>query len=220
MKKLVVITLFTLSSSLFTLCGAQSFQAGSLIAYGSFGLDILHTSYTQTIQYLGANVGKTQTNTGGAATSTPQLGAEFGVTNWLGLGLAGQFDEYIHGKNDTNSGVSSALAFEIGAIINFHIIRHTHFDLLAGFNIGYSNLTITSNNGTNDQIYGSGTWFDVHLTTRIYVGKFGFNITLVFPNMNYPKLTSNVTTYNEYVLSSFKLSGTGFNAGVQYHFLR
>ena len=147
------------------------------------------------------------------------MGAEFGVANWLGLGLAGQFDEYIHGKNDS-SGVSTALAFEIGAIINFHIVRHTHFDLLAGFDLGYSNLTVTSNDGTNDQIYGSGTWFDVHLTTRIYVGRFGFNVTLVFPNMNYPTLTSNVTTYNEYVLSSFKLSGEGLNVGVQYHFLQ
>ncbi len=218
MKKLFVVSLLALSSSLFTLCNAQTFQAGSLITSVSFGLDVLRTNFTQTINYNG--VKSTQSSTGGAATSNPQLGAEFGVANWLGVGLAGQFDEYIHGKNDSNSGVSTALAFEIGAIINFHIVRHAHFDLLGGFDIGYSNLTVTSNDGTNTQIYGSGTWFDVHLTTRIYVGRFGFNITLVFPNMNYPDLTTNVATYNQYVLSSFKLSGEGLNVGVQYHFLR
>ncbi len=218
MKKIIAVSLLALSSSLFTISSAQSFQKGSLVAYGSFGIDVLRTSYTQSIDFYGFK--NTQSSTGSAATSNPQIGAEYGVTNWLGLGLAGQFDEYIHGKNDTNSGVSTAVAFEFGAIINFHIIRHTHFDLLAGFNAGYSNLTITSSNGTNDQIYGSGSWFDFHITSRIYISRFGFNITLVFPNMNYPNLTSNVSNYNQYILSSFKLSGEGINVGVQYHFLQ
>jgi hypothetical protein len=80
MKKLLAPAVIILSFLFFTPSSAQSFQSGSLIASGSFGIDLLRTNYTQTINYFGLK--STQSNTGGAATSTPQIGAEYGVNNW------------------------------------------------------------------------------------------------------------------------------------------
>jgi hypothetical protein len=95
-----------------------------------------------------------------------------------------------------------------------------HFDLLGGLNFGFSNITITSNDGYNDQLYGSGGWYDIHFTARVYIGRFGFGATLYFPGINYSTVTSNNSIYNQYFLASLKAHGEGFNFGVQYHFLK
>ena len=81
------------------------------------------------------------------------LGGEIGVAKWLGLGVQLKFDSYLH-----NSNVSQAGGFEGGLIVNAHIVRHLHFDLLAGLDLGGSGITLTSNDGTNTQIYGNGSW--------------------------------------------------------------
>lgn len=212
MKKLLLS--FSLFIVHFSILKAQSFQAGSLILSACYGFDGYSTQLHEVDSYSSTY----QDKTSGAASTNVNLGGEFGITNWLGLGLQGKFDDYIHGKD--SGGVASAYGIEIGAIINFHIVRHTHFDFLAGFDLGYSNLTITSNDGYNDQVYGSGSWFDIHLTPRLYIGRFGFNATLYFPFINYPNLTSNNAGFNEYVIASFKAHGEGLNIGIQYHLLR
>lgn len=215
MKKLLTgISFFTFSFSLINPCHAQTFQAGSLIVALNYGIDGYSTQFHDVNNY----TGQTQNSTGGAASTNLNLGGEFGVLNWLGLGLQGKFDNYIHGKD--SGSVASAYGYEIGAIVNFHIVRHLHFDLLAGLDLGYSNLTVTSNDGYDDQVYGSGSWVDLHFTARVYIGKFGFGATLYFPSINYSNLTSNNAGFNEYVLASFKAHGEGLNFGVQYHFLQ
>jgi hypothetical protein len=212
MRKLFIV--FSLCCFHFSLLSAQTFQRGSLIISLDYGFDI----YSTQLHEVDNNNLTFQNKTSGAASTNLNLGGEFGVTNWLGLGLQGKVDDYIRGKD--SGGVASAYGFEIGAIVNFHIVRHLHFDLLAGLDLGYSNLTITSNDGYNDQVYGSGSWFDLHFTARVYIGKFGFGATLYFPIINYPNLTSNNAGFNEYVIASFKAHGEGVNLGIQYHFLR
>ncbi|HTA26482.1 MAG TPA: hypothetical protein VK809_01745 [Bacteroidia bacterium] len=214
MKKLLLgLSVSILGFSFFNPCSAQTFQSGSLIVSLTYGFDIYSTQYNQVNNYLSPP--QTISSTGGAASGNVNLGAEFGVTNWLGLGLQGKFDSYLHKSN-----FQSANGGEYGILINFHIIRHLHFDLLGGFDVGGSQLTLTSNDGTNDQVYGSGSWFDIHFTSRVYIGKFGFSATLYFPSINYSNLTSNVSGYNEFVIASLKAHGEGLNFGVQYHFLK
>jgi hypothetical protein len=214
MKKLFICFLFfILHSSFFTL-SAQTFQQGSLITSLSCGFDV----YNVQLHDVNSAANTTQNSTGRTATGNLNLAGEFGVTKWLGLGLQCKLDNYIHGKD--SGGVASANGFEIGAIVNFHLIRHLHFDFLTGLDLGYSNLTITSNDGYNDQVYGSGTWVDLHFTFREYIGRFGFSETLYFPTISYPNLTSNNSEFNTYILASFKAHGEGLNLGIQYHFLR
>ncbi len=189
---------------------AQTFQKGSLIVTANFGID----GYSLHQNQLNTYTGKTLDTTTGAASRNFSLGGEFGVSKWLGLGLQLKFDNYYHDYT-----LQSAFGFESGIIVNAHIIRHLHFDLLAGLNIGLSTLTITSIYN-NYQIYGTGSWVDLHFTAREYLGKFGFSETIYFPTINYSHLTSNVGVFNEYIAESWKGSGVGLNWGIQYHFLR
>lgn len=211
MKKLSVILFFTLSSSFFISLSAQTFQTGSLIVSASWGID-----YYKLQEHLENHAtGQTIDTTGAAASRAFSLGGEFGVAKWLGLGLQFKLDNYYHGGN-----VASAVGFESGLIVNAHIIRHLHFDLLAGLNLGFSTFTLTWNDGYNDQLYGSGNWDDIHFTARLYIGKFGFSSTLYFPVINYANLTFNNDLLNEYIGASWKAQGEGLNFGIQYHFLR
>jgi hypothetical protein len=211
MKKIVVcFSAFIFSFSLTS--KAQTFQRGSLIVSASYGFDIYHLQLHEVNNYY--TPPQTVNTTGGAGSGNANLGAEFGVTNWLGLGVQFKLDSYLHSSN-----VTQANGFEGGLIINAHIVRHLHFDFLAGLNLGASSLTITWNDGYNDQIYGSGSWGDFHITTRIYFGKFGVSATLYFPTINY-NLSSNNEIFNTYIADTWKASGEGLNIGVQYHFLR
>jgi hypothetical protein len=211
MKKLLFcFGFFTIGASLFTICKAQSFQTGSLIVSANFGVDGYSLHQSQTNSY----TGKTIDTTTGAASSNFNLAGEIGVAKWLGLGLQFKLDNYFHGDN-----IQSALGFESGIIVNAHILRHLHFDLLAGLNLGHSSLTITSIYD-NIQIYGSGSWVDLHFTAREYLGKFGFSETIYFPDVSYNQLTSNVGLFNEFILESWKATGVGFNWGIEYHFLK
>lgn len=212
---LCFISLFIFSFSIISnaqVSSEQSFQKGSLIASLSYGFDIDNVKLQEVNNYL--TPPQTINSTGKAGSGNLNLGGEYGVNNWLGLGLQFKLDSYLHSSN-----VSQANGFEGGIIVNAHIVRHKHFDFLAGLDIGASTLTLTLNDGFNDQVYGSGSWFDFHLTTRIYFGKFGINTTLYFPSINYT-ITTNNSTFNEYIADSWKASGFGFNIGIQYHFLQ
>ena len=187
-----------------------SFQSGSLIVSMCFGIDVYSLKQNEQNTYLG----QTKDTTTGAASRNFNIAGEYAVTKWLGLGLQLKFDNYFHDNN-----LQSAFGFEGGLLINGHIIRHKHFDLFGGLNLGRSSLTLTGLYN-NNQIYGSGSWFDVHFTAREYIGRFGFSETLYIPSIDYNNLTSNVGIFNEYIIESWKASGVGFNWGIQYHFLK
>lgn len=211
MKKIIIgISVFILTFSFIS--KAQTFQTGSLIVSLDYGFDVYHLQLHEVNNYY--TPPETANTTGGAGSGNVNLGGEFGVTKWLGLGVQLKLDSYLHGSD-----VIQANGFEGGIILNAHIIRHLHFDLLAGLDFGGSSLTLTFNDGYNDQIYGSGSWADVHFTARVYFGKFGMSATLYFPTINY-SLSSNNETFNTYIADSWKATGEGLNIGIQYHFLR
>ena len=214
MKKLLVLLA---SVVIMQQANAQSFQRGTIVASLDWGIDVYSVYQTYSLY----NVpNSTSTKTDNAASHNWNLSGEYGVLNWLGLGLQFKFDTYYTGK-DTNTGyTATANGVEIGLIANAHIIRHQHFDLLGGMNIGYSHLTYNANDGYNDQIYGDGSWVDFHATMRIYFGKFGANLSFYSPIITYASLTSNNSGLGlgTQVLASWKGTGGGLNLGIQYRF--
>jgi opacity protein-like surface antigen len=189
---------------------AQSFDKSSLVISANYGLD----GYTIKEHTVNKVTNSDSNSKGGAAATNFNLGIEYGLFKWLGIGLQFKLDNYIH--NDTS--VTSAIGFEVGAIVNLHLVRTKHFNLLIGGDFGFSNLTI--NLPTNNyQIYGNGTWADVHITPRFYFGRFGLNFNLYLPLINYPNLTTNVQSYNEYIASSWNANGFGATVGIQYRIL-
>ncbi len=198
---------------------AQSFYKGALVGYVNYGIDIYKVK--QHSVYKGAlAMGNTTKDTTDAAGCTGlRLGAEYGVLGWLGLGLSGKINNYITSK-DTATGVKpNATGGEIGALINFHILRKEKFNLTAGFDVGYSHITYRSHDTKGTEIYGDGSWFNIRINPRYYFGRFGINMILNFPFISYPKLVSSDATFNANYDYSWKASGWGLNFGIQYRFL-
>jgi hypothetical protein len=215
MKKIIVL-IFSLG--ILSQASAQSFQTGSLVVSLDWGFDISNVLQTYSLY----NVpNSTTTKTGNAASTNWNLGGEIGLLKWLGVGLQFKLDNYITSKDSSTGNTPTAIGFEVGVVGNIHIIRHQHFDLLGGMDFGYSQLTYNANDGFNNQIYGSGTWLDFHAAMRIYLGRFGFNLTVYSPIINYPSLTSNNSGLGlgESLLASWKGTGGGFNLGIQYRIL-
>ena len=206
MKKLI---LLLVSVILLQQANAQSFQKGSIVIAANYGID----GYRIQEKYTNKSNNISKDTTGGAASTNWNLGAEYGLFNWLGVGLQLKLDNYFHDTNTTND-----IGFEAGVVLNIHIIRAQHFNLVAGFDIGLSTLTI---NYTQDniQVYGSGSWVDFHISPRFYFGRFGLNLNLYFPTINYANLTTNVSSFNQYIASSWKGNGDGISFGIQYRII-
>jgi|ERR1700722_19538980 len=207
MKKFLLVLI---SIVLLQQVNAQSFGKGSIVISANYGLD----GYKIQEHNVNKASNGTQDTTTAAASTNFNIGVEYGLFRWLGVGIQGKLDNYFHDNN-----ISDAIGFELGALINIHLIRANHFDLLVGFNLGFSNLTIDYPIN-NYQVYGSGGWSDFHITPRIYFGRFGINLNLYFPSISYPNLTTNVDAYNQYVSLSWKTaSAFGATFGIQYRII-
>jgi len=212
MKKLLLI----LAVFGVTQLSAQSFYKGALVADLTTGVDIYVVKYHYALR---SNTSIDTTVTDGAGSKSQTLGLEYGVLDWLGLGLRGKIDNYYTDKDKITGIKPSVKGFEVGALIDFHIARKEHFNFVTGFEVGYSNLLYKTNDPWGTEIYGSGSWFNFHITPRYYFGRFGLEINLNVPIINYPNLTTSSKTINSYIVSSWKATGFGMNFGIQYRFL-
>lgn len=214
MKKLIV--LFILA---FSIVKAQdpAFYKGALVADLTYGVDVYKVKYHYALK---SNASADTTIEDGAGSRGWTIGAQYGVVKWLGLGLRAKFDNYFTDTDKVTKRKPTVTGFEIGAVVDFHPVRKQHFDLILGAEMGYSSLLYDVNDGQNTQIYGTGSWFNFHITPRLYFGRFGIGISLNFPRINYPNMTTNDKNINNLVVSSWKATGFGFNFGLSYRFLK
>ncbi len=196
---------------------AQSFYKGALVADLNYGFDIYtvksHVSYKN-------NIIPDENTTDGAVSTSPNLGVEYGVLNWFGVGIRGKFDKYVTSKDSASGITPKANGTEVGLIVNFHLLRKKVFNLIAGFEGGYSHLLYRSNDIMGTEAYGDGTWINLHLTPRFYFGRFGISTSINVPFINYPNMTTSNTNFNSIVSWSWKATGFGMNFGVQYRFFK
>ncbi len=210
MKKLII-----LLNLLFCMQGySQSFYKGALVVNAGAGLDAYGVKYHYQIK--GTN--QTHDETNGAASYNFNVGVEYGFNKWFGLGLRGKYDTYFTSRDSTTHSIPTANGLEIALALNAHVVHVRHFDLPIGMDVGYSRLNYHQNDLGDNQIYGNGSYFNLHINPRFYIGKFGFNINMAIPFINYANMTSNNSTYNQYVLANWKAAGLSFGAGIQYRF--
>jgi hypothetical protein len=215
MKKIIIlfISVITLQQA-----KAQSFDKNSLVLSADYGFN--YYSLSQQVSHF--NVANSLYNNTSAATSFSwNFSAEYGLFKWLGVGVLIKLDNYTT-KTDSTTGVrGTAAGFETAGTLNIHLIRATNFNLLIGADAGYSHLTYNTNDGFNDQVYGNGSWLDVHATARFYFGRFGVNFTAYIPALNYSSFISTSSNWQsgEDVLAAWKGTGAGLNVGIQYRIL-
>lgn len=192
----------------------QSFYKHALIASVGFGGDAYAITETYTLN----GTGITSTTTGSAACRSYPILAEYGVGKWLGLGLSIKFDSYIIKKDSANNYQPTANGTEFGALVNFHFVRSKHVDMFAGLDLGGSHFVYTLDK-FNDQVYGTGSWADIHIDLRYYFGRFGLFGSLAFPTMKY-NLTGNNSNWSlgQNILSTWVAKGGAFHLGLQYRF--
>ncbi len=217
MKKIFILS--ALSFFLLAKLSAQSFEKGSKVIDLRYEFGIYSTQSHDKV----ANTN----STGSAASKIFNGSFEYGVLNWLGVGVKMQYDSYI-ASNDTiyhsppqatEIVKPSVGAFDMAAMVNVHLAKKDHFDLAFGANFGASFFHYHLNDAAASQANATGSWIDIHLTPRFYFGNhFGIHLNLGYASFNYPNVIAKSSAQSSINFSTLKGSGANFGIGFQYRF--
>ncbi len=213
MKKLIFVLFFILYT---VILSAQSFHKGALVFDVKGAIDVYNTKYT----YKLISTGQDTTFEDKAANRNIAFGLEYGVLNKLGVGIRYNRARYFAEADDSTKQMPNIYSNNIMLLVNYHVLNGKVFNLVGGINIGYSALNFISNNINKDEIYGNGLYFDVHVSPRVYMGRFGFQLDLGMPFVNYKKLTTNNAYFNQNILAQWKGLGYSIGMGMQFRFLK
>ena len=100
---------------------------------------------------------------------SPQIEWATGKRISLGGGLA--ISSYSHFPDSivTGAGAATAAGLDLNFVFNFHFLRKTKLDVMAGVKAGLAGIRMSPNDGTGD-IYGNtGGVFELHCTARYCV---------------------------------------------------
>lgn len=211
MKKLLFVLFFILYAIILS---AQSFHKGALVFDMKGAIDVYNTTY----YYKEKNSGRDTTLENKAANRNIAFGLEYGVLNKLGVGIRYNRAKYFADNDDSTKMAPNIYSNNISAQVNYHVLNGKIFNLVGGINIGYSSLTLISNDINRTEIYGSGMYFDVHVSPRLYIGRFGFQWDLGMPFINYTKLTTNNADVNSAILAKWKGLGYSIGTGISFRF--
>lgn len=213
MKKLSVLLLAVILTH--QVSAQKSFYTGAFVFSANFGID----GNVADQHYFNQPEGSAQTLNGMAPASNFNIGAEYGLFNFLGLGLVGRFDNYFSENNQITKTTTSAGAVDLGGTVNLHLLRMPHMDIFLGGDWGVSQFTYHVNDGLNTMAYGNGNWSDIHATGRLYFDRLGVNLSLYIPTMSYSNLQNNNSSTGEYIVNYWKSTGYGASIGLQYRIL-
>jgi len=213
MKKLIFALFFILYT---VILSAQSFHKGALVFDMKGAIDVYNTKYT----YKLISTGQDTTVEDKAANRNIAFGLEYGVLNRLGVGIRYNRAKYFAANDDSTHLAPNIYSNNIMLLVNYHVLKGKVFNLVGGINIGYSALNVITNNINKDEIYGKGLYFDIHVSPRVYMGRFGFQLDLGMPFVNYNKMTSNNPYFNQNVLAQWKGLGYSIGMGIQFRFLK
>lgn len=147
------------------------------------------------------------------------LGFEYGVLNWLGIGLKAQACTYLSSRDSVTGVKPTAKSKDIALVINAHIVRKKRFDLVGGFNLGYSGFKYSSNDSKSSTAKGGGITYDLHVIPRLYFSDhFGMFLNLSYIGYSYAKLkvSDNERQYTDHL--TYKGSGVNVGIGFQVQF--
>ena len=246
MKKIFLsFLLTTFSLSLLTAQEDKAFHKGSITVDPSIGFAIYktksHSEHDEDYWNGTSVVSKrvVQDTTDGAGSTIYGLNGEYGVTDWLGVGVRFAYSHYIQEtQHDTvlfPTGVETfsykpkARSVDFGINVNFHLVKGKRFDMPICLTFGYSNFKLSNNNpDTDPSSYDNsgsvgkdnGMNYGILLMPKIYFGKtqhVGLAFHIGYMGYKYPSLQfsnngdSNLNDNNNW---KFRLNGNGFNIGI------
>ncbi len=246
MRRILVITLSL--SALITTLHAQddkAFHKGTITIDPSIGVAVygtkIHGEFDQEY-WTGTSIATrrvVEDTTDAAASTIFGLNGEYGVSNWLGVGLrfaySNYFEEteydtvYTFPTKTVYSYKPKVRAIDFGVNVNFHLVKGKRFDMPICLTLGYSNFKYMRNNPDTDP--GSydnsgeggkdnGLNYGILLCPKIYFGKaqhVGLAFHVGYMGYTYPSILfsnnadSNLNDENNW---KYKLKGNGFNIGI------
>jgi hypothetical protein len=191
---------------------AQSFKEGDFVI--DLGANFMYYNTTAQSSVSGSQV-KTDKMAGGVYSA----GLEYGLFNWLGVGLKVRYDDYITSKDSITHLRPSVTGYDVIANANFHFIKTEHLDIPIGVGYGYSGMNYTVPADTLARnLKGKGAIFDVHVDPKIYFGHhFGINFHVAYTWFGYPQLIYNDNKSGNSP-NTTNLTATGLNLGVGLQF--
>ena len=213
MKKLIFILFCILYACILS---AQSFYKGALVTDVNVGIEIYNTKYTYKIK----NSSLDTTINDKAGNHNFSIGAEYGVIDRLGVGLRFKSNTYYVSADKTTGITPYVSSYDYMLSVNFHAIKTNVFNLATGVNFGGSHLNYVSNDNNNNRLYGNGTYFDLHVTPRIFIKSFAFEFGINVPFVSYNNMTSNNPDFNSYIIAKWKGTGYTLSTGIAYRFLK
>lgn len=194
---------------------AQSFHKNALVFDAKLGVDVYDTKFYYKLKSTGQDTIKEDK----AVNRNFSFGLEYGIIDRLGVGVRAKFNRYFAEADDSTRRDPYHTSLDYMATVNFHAVKGKVFNLLAGVNIGGSSLKLIFNDISDTRVYGNGLYFDIHVSPRIYIKRFGFQFDIGMPLVKYNSLTSNNVNFNEDVLAKWQGLGYNFGIGIQYRFL-
>lgn len=218
-KKITFIAVLFATVNVFAQAPEKSFYKGALVIDLNTGLDIYAVKQHYELKYNGTTV-QSKDTVNAAGSHGPNFGIQYGILNWLGVGLKYKYDTY-YTSPDKYTGIKpSVFGQEFGLVVDAHPVRVKHFDLITGFDLGYSSMNYHTHDLSGTNIYGSGSWFNLHLMPRFYIGPVGLNININVPFIKYNHLTTSNDNLNAVIFSSWKASGFGLGCGISVRLLK
>lgn len=170
-------------------------------------------------QYASKIASNNKSSVTSAANKMLSLQYERAILNWLGLGAKVTISDYFTSVDSITHTKPSVQAIDATAIVNAHFVRSKHVDLLAGFNVGYSNLSYEARDASISLAKGGGLTFDLHLQPRFYFGKhMGMFINLAYVNYNYQNMDFSNTSLKIDDILQLQGGGVNFGIGLQAKF--
>jgi hypothetical protein len=205
------IFLFTLlASSLSLHAQDKAFKEGDFVI--DAGANFAYYNNTSTPNSgPGAGVPKNDKMAGGVYAA----GLEYGLFNWLGIGIKVRYDDYITSKDSITHLRPSVTGYDVLVNANLHVIKTKHLDIPIGLGYGYSGIQYNVPQDTLARnLKGQGAIFDVHMDPRLYFGEhFGINFHVAYTYFGYPSVIYN-DNKNGTSVNTTHLTATGLNLGI------
>jgi hypothetical protein len=172
---------------------------------------------------------KKEDTTDGAGSRIIPISVEYGVTNWLGIGVRLGHSKYLSTADSSNNFIKpSVRGLDADLLINFHLVKGKRFDMPLSIMIGYSNFKYKANN-PNTAVAGSpdngngiakdnGFNYGIALVPRIYFGDhFGMFFNVGYMGYTYPSIifsNNSDSNLNDTNNATYKIKGSGVNIGL------
>jgi hypothetical protein len=216
MKKflLIITSLAVFSLAVFSNGKAQddAFKQGNVAIGLGLGFGVYITEFHST--YKGAYH---HYITEGAVCMMYPLTAEYGVTDWLGLGGRFAYSDFLTQRDSQTGFKRSIRIIDADMMVNFHLIKTDKFDMPIVVTAGFSNYRLAENDALHNVRKDNGINYGLSLNPRIYFNDYvGMYFVFGYGGFNYSNLTySNDRAKNiNPVGTKITLRGDGTNLGM------